>query len=142
MRFGFQILLLGIISVCAWRRASTTEVRGAAIMALMLAASPVYAAISEVAGRMTQLDVGYFVIDASILVLMLHLALTSQKWWPLWLASAQLIAMLSHVVRMLDADYAPLAYALMMRSPSWIQLLILLLGVLSSMRWKAHPQPS
>lgn len=140
LRFGIQVLILAIISIFALRRAGPAELRGAAIMAAMFAASPIYAALDAAAGKMTHLDLGYLIIDASILALMLQLALTSQKWWPLWLASAQLIATLSHFVRMLDTSYAPLAYALMMRSPSWIQLVILSIAVMSAARLEPFPR--
>lgn len=125
MRYLLQIVLLTLVSVYAWRRAGATEIGGAAIMAVLLLASPVYAALYPQAGKLEDLDLGYFLIDGIVLMAMVGLALVSEKWWPLWLAGAQLIAALSHFVKLLDADYAPFAYALMMRSPSWIQLVIL-----------------
>lgn len=128
MRYALQILLLALVSVYAWRRAGVTEKGGAALMAFLLFASPVYAAISTKAGQFDRIDLGYLVIDGVVLMAMIGFALVSEKWWPLWLAGAQLIAFLSHFVRLIDASYAPFAYALMMRAPSWVQLAILALG--------------
>lgn len=129
MRYFLQILLLTLVSVYAWRRAGAAEIGGAAIMAILLLASPVYTALNSQAGTLENLDLGYLLIDGVVLMAMVSLALVSEKWWPLWLAGAQLIAALSHFVKLLDADYAPFAYALMMRSPSWIQLVILACGI-------------
>lgn len=142
MRYALQILLLVLISVYAWRRAGVTEKRGTVLMAFLLLASPVYAAISTKAGRFDQIDPGYLVIDGAILMAMTGFALVSEKWWPLWLAGAQLIALLSHFVRLMNASYAPFAYALMMRAPSWVQLAILALGTWLAARRTAALQSS
>lgn len=128
MRYALQILILILVSLYAWRRAGVTEQAGTVLMACLLLVSPIYAALSTTAGQFDHIDLGYLVIDGVLLIGMVGLALVSDKWWPLWLAGAQLIALLSHLVRLIDASYAPFAYALMMRTPSWIQLVILAIG--------------
>lgn len=134
MRYALQILILTLITVYAWRRAGQTEKRGALVMACLLLASPLYAALGAKPVRFEQMDMGYLVIDGLVLIAMTALALVSGKWWPLWFAGAQLIAFLSHFVRLLATSYAPFAYALMMRAPSWIQLAILAIGTWFAVR--------
>jgi hypothetical protein len=130
VRFLVQVLILFTLAVLALRRRETVEIFGVAIMVAMFAASPVYASLASGPHPLDSIDPGAFLIDVVTLILMLALALKSERWWTLWLAGAQLIAVLSHLVRLMDGEYAPLAYALMMRAPSWIQLLILAFAII------------
>ncbi len=98
------------------------------ILVAMFAASPCYAWLAGGQGRYNDIDLAYFAIDATCLVLLVSLAIQSDRWWLLWISGAQLIATLSHFVRLLDVSFAPLAYALMMRAPSWLELVILICG--------------
>lgn len=137
VRYIIQVLILAILIVLVLRYGGWPERCGAAIMALMFAVSPAYVELFAQSGRLDRIDPGFFVIDIALFALMLGLALASDRWWPLWMAGAQLIAVLSHFVRLLENAYAPLAYALMMRAPSWIELGILAIGI-----WLASHRPA
>jgi hypothetical protein len=128
VRYQLQIALLLIAVLYAWRKGGTDERLGAAVMVSMFAATDAYRALIAGPGRYESADFGFFAIDAAILLALLGLSLFSNRWWTLWMAAAQLIALLAHVVRLVDSTYAPFAYAVMMRAPSWLELVILICG--------------
>lgn len=128
MRYQLQITLLLFAVLYAWRKGGTDERLGAAIMVFMFGASDAYRAWIAGPGNYDSTDFGFFAIDATVLLALLGLSFFSSRWWTLWMAGAQLIALLAHVVRLLDSAYAPFAYAVMMRAPSWLELVILIWG--------------
>jgi len=128
VRYTLQIILLVVAVLFAWRKGGTDERVGAAILLGMFVASDAYRWAIAGPGRYDSTDLGFFTIDATVLLFLVGLSFYSNRWWTLWMASAQLIALLAHVVRMLDSAYAPFAYAVMMRAPSWLELIILIWG--------------
>lgn len=134
MRYYLQLVLLALAALYACKRGGSDERLGAAIMVAMFAASPLYVLALGTGGQFEKVDPGYLTIDTVSFALFASLALKSDRWWPLWMASAQLIAVLSHLVRLLDAAYAPFAYALMMRAPSWLEIVILITGTRHHLR--------
>lgn len=50
------------------------------------------------------------IIDVALLALFLWIALRSPRWWPLFAAGFQLLAVVTHVARALDSDVSGWAY--------------------------------
>jgi len=60
-------------------------------------------------------------------------ALRSDRFWPLWVAGLQLTISMSHVLKAIQPDLLPLAYAAAERFWSYPTLLILFIGA-----WRQH----
>lgn len=75
-----------------------------------------------------------FAVDGTALIVCLFLAINSKKYWTLWFCAAQVVAVMGYLVHYMIADVAGLAYTIMVRSPSYIQCLVLLVGSIHHMR--------
>ena len=73
------------------------------------------------------------VIDVGVLGAFVTVALSSQRFWPLWVAGLQLTTSLAHLFRMTSVDLIPLAYAAAERFWSYPILLIIAFGA-----WRHH----
>lgn len=80
-------------------------------------------------GAYSRLDPGHLVIDLFMLAGLLAIALRADRQWTLWVAGAQVVALLAHPVRMLSGDLAAIAYAIMIRAPSWFQIAMAFVGI-------------
>jgi len=89
--------------------------------------------------RLVSLDFGSLIVDLIGLAGFLYLALTSDRNWPLWACSAQVIAVTGHLVRFVQIAEAPLAYAAMIRAPAYIQCIALLAGTIAFRRSSGKP---
>jgi hypothetical protein len=77
---------------------------------------------------------GHILIDAIALGAFVVIALRANRFYPLWLASFQLMTIASHIVRainprMLNGAYAVLAYA-----PSYLEVTVFAVGVVLHLR--------
>ena len=97
------------------------------------------ATVLSVAGHLT-LQVRYFaldtadvVVDSAVLVALVAIALTSDRFWPLWAAGFQLVGSMAHVLKMIDMTFAPWGYAVAARFWSYPILVVLFIGV-----WRQH----
>jgi hypothetical protein len=72
-------------------------------------------------------------IDMVVLVSFIIIALASDRFWPLWVAGLQLTISLSHVMKAIDPNLLPMAYAAAERFWSYPTLLIIMLGA-----WRQH----
>lgn len=61
-------------------------------------------------------------------------ALNANRMYPMLIAALQLLAISAHLVRGLIETIAPVAYALMVVAPSWLQLIVLAIGVVRHVR--------
>lgn len=75
-----------------------------------------------------------FVVDSTALFAVTAVALSYDRWWPLWVSSAQFIAVVSHLLRAASMPLEPIVYAIMERWPVWLALIITGLGTLAHYR--------
>lgn len=66
--------------------------------------------------------------------LFLFIALNANRNYPLWIAAMQLLAIVAHLARGLTEAIAPIAYAIMVIAPGWMQLLLLAVGLVRHVR--------
>ena len=128
VRFFIQIALLLLVAVYACRKGGKPERHVAFILSGMLFINSIYAAI---AGQLTDYQqVPWFRVTLDLVgfVLILAVALRADRWWPLWVAGVQLLAVLAHLLRAIDASVPPLAYAIMERWPFWIAIILTGIG--------------
>jgi uncharacterized membrane-anchored protein len=56
-------------------------------------------------------EAGIIIVDLLVLAAFGNLALSSDRYWPIWVTSFHLIAVTTHLARLVDQSVAALAYA-------------------------------
>ncbi len=107
---AFYNICMIAVSIYGWRFGERAERIGVAII---IAASIVTFAISAFPGsHFHSMESGIFIVDLTALASFLWLALTTNRFWPLWATAFQLIAVTTHLTILVDPTIIPLAYAL------------------------------
>ena len=134
VRFSIQAALLLLVALFALTKGGRPERHVAFILCGMFIANLVQAGIS---GRWTDYgEIPWFrvILDLAGFALILSVALRADRWWPLWVSGVQLLAVLAHLLHVVDASIPPLVYAVMERWPFWIAIAITGIGTLSYLR--------
>ena len=126
----FWSILLLTFGYALWRGRSDERI---AATVCLLATIATRFAISPLSVRYTDVEFGLLVIDAAVLFAFVAIALRSQRFWPLWVAGLQLTNMLAHVMKVVEIDLMPRAYAAAAVFWSYPILLIILVGT-----WRTH----
>tara|TARA_R110000824_G_scaffold45244_6_gene130969 strand:- start:2404 stop:2847 length:444 start_codon:yes stop_codon:yes gene_type:complete len=89
-------------------RGSRSEYFGAAIMII---GSLLTLAVAQSFGTSwTKVEVGIFAIDIIVLLAFIYLALKSDRFWPIWAAAFQLLAVIIHSAMIVAAPITPWAF--------------------------------
>ena len=83
--------------------------------------------------RYSNLDLELIMIDIIVLGAFVAVALKSDRFWPLWIAGLQLTISISHVLKAIDQELLPRAYAAAAVLWSYPILLIIVIGT-----WRTH----
>jgi len=129
--YAFLSLLLLTCAFAFWRGQSDERIAAAACLFATIATRLV---ISPVAVRYTGLEVGLVLIDAAVLAAFVAIALRSSRFWPLWVAGLQLTNSLAHLMKAVDLDLMPRAYAAAAVFWSYPILIIIIVGTWRSQR--------
>lgn len=78
----------------------------------------------------------YAALDVLALISFLSIGLNANRVYPLWLAAFQIVVLAAHMVRGVVEAITPLAYAIMVISPSYFQLGIIAGGLILHIRRK------
>ncbi len=129
IRFTLQVVLLVSIFVAAWRVGGKPEKYMASIYLSMLVVALAGAALLDDFGAGLQQSQNYrFLLDLAALVAVATVALRYDRWWTLWVGSAQLIAVIAHALKLTGLSIDPLVYGVMERWPTWIAIALTGLG--------------
>jgi hypothetical protein len=134
----FWALLLLICGYAFWR--GRTEERTAAAVCLA-ATIATHFLIPPTSARFHRLELGLLGIDIFVLLAFLAIALNSLRFWPLWAAGFQLTVSMSHLMKAVDVDLFPRAYAAAAVFWSYPILLVIFVGTLRAHRARA-PAPA
>lgn len=129
VRIAIYMTLWLIASGYAILRGGEPERAGAAILVWLTAGTFIFRPFVKM--NLVDLDLGTFAVDLIALIALLVLALRANRSWPLWACSAQLIAVSAHLVRWVNLEIAPGAYATMIKAPSYIQCITLIIGTMA-----------
>lgn len=95
--------------------------------------------IAPVADRYRTIEGGLVIIDLVVLAAFIALALRSKRFWPLWIAGLQLTNSMAHMMKAVDLDLVPRAYAAAAVFWSYPILLIIFIGTWRSSRYRSLP---
>lgn len=100
-----------------------------------------YALVSHYSG----VERGVLAVDVLTFLVFTVVALTSDRFWPLWVSGLQLTAILGHLLKGVESDLLPTAYAAALHFWSYPILIILAIGVWRSqqrVRRPGEPRPA
>ena len=83
--------------------------------------------------RYSNVEIGILGVDLLTLAAFVFVALRSDRFWPLWISGLQLTTSVAHVLKALQPDLLPIAYAAAGRLWSYPILIILAVGT-----WRGH----
>jgi hypothetical protein len=132
VRIAAYTALLLIVVGYAIHRGGEPERSGAAVLLWLSFGTFLFRPF--IALNYLSIDMGTLIVDLVGLAGFLYLGLKIDRTWTIWACSAQVIAVTGHVVRYMQLQEAPLAYAVMIRGPAYIQCLALLIGTLAYRR--------
>ncbi len=127
----FRILLIGIVLFALWRGGRDERLVAGLCLTGTITTSILLAPLHE---RFQDVELGVLAVDLVLLGGFLAVALRSYRFWPLWVAAPQLTTTLGHILKGVDADLIPKAYAASLSFWGYPILLILLIGTWRSYR--------
>lgn len=80
------------------------------------------------ASRYIGVEWGILTVDLGLLVVLLGVALYSDRFWPLWVAALHALSTGAHLVGGMDHGIEPVAYAILLISWSYPMILFLVIG--------------
>jgi len=83
--------------------------------------------------RYSSLETGVLAVDVAAFAAFATVAMISERFWPLWVSGLQLTAILGHLLKGVQSDLLPTAYAAALHFWSYPILIILAVGT-----WRAH----
>jgi hypothetical protein len=125
LQFSFWLIVLAACAVVA-RLGAKPERHG---MAIMLAGSVLSMIVARSATiRFKGVEIGIVAVDFAVMIAFLVMALKSTRFWPLWVTSFQLTALLTHFGAFLMPQTRAPAYAYMQGFFAYPMLMAILLG--------------
>jgi hypothetical protein len=129
IRFVVQVLCLILVFAAAWRVGGKPEKSVASVYLLMLLMDLLGAVLLEDLGAGLRQSQNYrALLDFAALIAVATVALRYDRWWTLGVGSAQLIAVIAHVLKLTGLSIDPLVYGVMERWPTWIAIALTGLG--------------
>ncbi len=132
-RVDAQTLAFLLLALAAWRWGAGPERALAAILVWFRVADWAYHGLFAASLRLTDVDLAHALIDVVGCFAAFAVALHANRIYPLWFAAIQLLAVFAHLARALAVDILPVAYAIMFIAPSYLQIVILAVGL-----WRHH----
>jgi hypothetical protein len=105
------------------------------VVAIVCAVASILTAfvLSPWSQRYSQIESGELVVDLVVLAAFVAVALRSDRFWPLWVAGLQLTSSLAHLMKGINLELLPQAYAAATKFWSYPILFIILVGT-----WRSH----
>jgi hypothetical protein len=117
----------------AWRWGAGPERAAAAVLVWFRAADWLYHGIFQQALDLADIDLAHALIDIVAGVAAFAIALFANRIYTLWFAAVQLLAVFAHLAREMAVAILPKVYAIMFMAPSYLQIILLALGI-----WAHH----
>lgn len=133
-RFAIQVALLLLVTAFAWSKGGKPERQVSSIYLGMLVLSILYATVAGSWANYVSIPYYRVILDIAALLLVVRVALAHDRWWVLWVGSAQFLAVMAHFLRMGGMPLPPVVYAVMERWPVWLAIALTGLGTWLHMR--------
>jgi hypothetical protein len=124
-------LLLVVVAAYAFLHGRADERLAAAICVVATLATRL--AVSPLASRYSGVETGVLIVDLLTLAGFILIALRTDRFWPLWVAGLQLTTLVAHMLKAVQLELLPYAYATAARFWVYPIFLIIVLGT-----WRSH----
>lgn len=124
-------MLLALVVLYALLRGSRDE-RYVAIICL-LGAAVTTLVLAPLTQRFGQVETPVMIVDLAVFAGFLVVAMRSERFWPLWVAGLQLTTIMSHLLKAIESELLPRAYAAALNFWAYPIVLILAIGT-----WRSH----
>ena len=104
----FTIVLFGSCGYALLRGRSDERVVGAVCITAAIAS---FALAAPASLRYSGVEFGVLGVDILTLAAFTYVALRSDRFWPLWISGLQLTTTVAHVLKAMQPDLVPIAYA-------------------------------
>jgi hypothetical protein len=137
----YTILLFGVCGYAFWRGRSDERLAAAVCLIASVAS---LALLGPARLRYSGVELGVLAVDLFTLAAFTYVALRSDRFWPLWISGLQLTTSVGHVLKAIDSQLVPFAYAAALRVWSYPILIILAVAVWRGqrMQFARSPQPN
>lgn len=125
-----QWICIAALVVCAFHRGGRPEQIGSLIIATASVSDRLWHLLVQEPVTAT-VDHWHFGLDLSMFIAAYALALSVNRIWPMPFASTCLLAVLSHLARMIQLEMHPLVYAIIAQVPFWLSITTVLIGVIT-----------
>lgn len=122
----FIALWFGVCGFALWR--GGTPERLVALIFLIL--GPLSGVAHSLGYQWRGVDVGVFLLDFVMLLLLLAIALKANRYWPIAMAAMQVFQVIGHLIKLADPRMLPLVYWISAVVWAYPMLILLLLGTL------------
>lgn len=134
----FIVLAMLLAAQAAWRGGAPERL---ASVAMLVATVATLLANADRALTFRQTEWRLLWIDASLLAALALIAMFADRFWPLWIAALQALAVAAHAARGFDPQILPFAYWLLLGKLSYPMVLMLCIGTERHQRRKRRGFP-
>jgi hypothetical protein len=127
----YRLLMYGVCGYALFRGRTDARIVGGVFLIGNFATLSLR---SHLVTQYSSVEASVFIIDVICLVAFTYAAMISDRFWPLWVSGLQLTTSFGHVLKRIDSELIPLAYAAALRFWSYPILIILAVGVWRSQR--------
>jgi hypothetical protein len=121
----FWGILLATCGYALWRGRKYEQIAALICLAATVVSVSMSSPLNQ---RYVGLEMGDVLVDFLVLGAFVFVALRSDRFWPLWVAGLQLTMSISHVLKAIQPDLIPIAYAAAERFWSYPILAIIAIG--------------
>lgn len=120
--------LLALCSIYAFVRGGAPE----RLVALAFIAAAIATYVAQPAARASYhaVELNILLADAGLLIALVAVALTANRFWPIWIAALQFFALLVHVAKAYQADILPVVYFAVIARIAYPMVIMLALGAM------------
>jgi hypothetical protein len=122
----FLVFFTFVTAFSMWRGGGPERIVSVSYIVALAGSATV--GIVHMPGGFRAVPIQVFVVDVLLLVALSVIAIRANRWWPIVAAGCQLIAVLVHVVKLMQPTMIPNGYAFLVTIWSWPMVALLGLG--------------
>jgi hypothetical protein len=135
----FFAFLLACVVYALWKGGKPERL---AAVAMLLAAILTPLLYSPAGDRFGDVEYRVLAVDVALLLVCISLALTTDRYWLIWTAALQLVAVLAHIAKIADPEMMRNGYAFLVAIWSYPMLATLALGTWSQHKFRKQASVS
>lgn len=117
--------LLVSCGYAAWRGGGPERTAAAMLLTAVVATHLVHPPMSS---RYLSVDIGALIVDLILWIAFLGLALTADRYWPMWIAATQSLGTAAHLLGIPQQEFLQVTYSILTQVEIYPMLIILIGG--------------